>query len=134
MLYNIKTGWNGIPKRLNEEIVILVSSLHRLRDRGVTFIFTDRHAYLATACYFSDLADLARIDWNGLQRRDFRKDPEDPEQVERYQAEALVHRYMPTDTLLGMVCYSESVALGLRVHLAERGLATDVHAKQGWYL
>jgi ssDNA thymidine ADP-ribosyltransferase, DarT len=42
MLYNIKTGWGGIRKRPNEEIVILVSSLRRLRvetvKRGLHFL------------------------------------------------------------------------------------------------
>lgn len=51
MLYNITTGYNGISKRANEEIVILVSSLHRLHAMGVRFLFTNRHAYLRTAEY-----------------------------------------------------------------------------------
>ena len=41
MLLNIKTGWNGIRQRDNEEIVILVSSLRELQDRGMPFLFTD---------------------------------------------------------------------------------------------
>lgn len=46
MLYNITTGWGGITRRKNEEIVILVSSLKILKKQGVRFIFSDRHAYL----------------------------------------------------------------------------------------
>src|SRR5688572_23101680 len=30
MLYNIKTGFNGVKQRRNEDIVIFVSSLHKL--------------------------------------------------------------------------------------------------------
>ena len=44
MMYNIKTGYGGIRKRSNEEIIILVSSLHRVHQMGVRFVFTDRHA------------------------------------------------------------------------------------------
>jgi ssDNA thymidine ADP-ribosyltransferase, DarT len=54
MLYNIKTGYGGIRKRSNEEIVILVSSLSVLKARDVSFVFTDRHAYLSAAQFFSD--------------------------------------------------------------------------------
>lgn len=61
MLYNIKTGYGGIRRRPNEEIVILVSSLHTLGKMGVPFVFTDRHAYLAAAQFSSDLADLNRL-------------------------------------------------------------------------
>ena len=54
MLFNIKTGWGGIRKRENQEIAMMVTSLNTLQERGVPFLFTDRHAYLATAQFFSD--------------------------------------------------------------------------------
>lgn len=44
MLLNIKTGYKGITRRQNSEIVILVSSVPKLTERGVTTVFTDRHA------------------------------------------------------------------------------------------
>lgn len=68
MLYNIKTGYN-VRKRNMEEIVILVSSLHRLKECNAQFVFTDRHAYLATAVFDSNLAKLDNIDWPSLKRR-----------------------------------------------------------------
>lgn len=71
MLLNIKTGYNGIRQRSNEEIVILVSSLPRLRKLDVPFVFSDMHAYMKPARFYSDLADLDKIDWEILQRRDW---------------------------------------------------------------
>ena len=64
MMYNIKTGWGGIRKRDNHEIVIMVSSLHRLTERSVPFLFTDRHAYLVAAQFYSDVTQLDQIDWD----------------------------------------------------------------------
>jgi ssDNA thymidine ADP-ribosyltransferase DarT-like protein len=61
MLYNIKTGYGGVQKRPVEEIVILISSLHTVKSQGVLFVFSDRHAYLKTALFSNDLADLDRI-------------------------------------------------------------------------
>jgi hypothetical protein len=95
MLYNINTGWGGIPKRKNDEIVILISSLKVLKDRRIKFIFTDRHAYLRAARFFSDLSDLSAVDWDILQRRDFKQDPEDPGKFERYQRRPLCIRPCP---------------------------------------
>lgn len=92
MLYNIKTGYGGVPRLPNEAIVILVSSLRRVAELGIGFVFTDRHAYVQTASFFNSLDDLGRVDWPLLQARDFRNDPEDPGKKERYRAEALVHR------------------------------------------
>jgi ssDNA thymidine ADP-ribosyltransferase, DarT len=47
MLLNVKTGYNDVIKRPNDEIVILVSSLERLTEHGTRFVFTNGHAYLA---------------------------------------------------------------------------------------
>jgi len=75
MLLNIKTGWGGIKQRSNQEIAVLVSSLPKLMEVRAPFVFTDRHAYLAAASFFSNLSELSNLDWNSLQLRDFKKDP-----------------------------------------------------------
>jgi hypothetical protein len=49
MLFNIKTGWGGVQQVPQREIVICVSSLRTLAERGIPFVFTDRHAYLEAA-------------------------------------------------------------------------------------
>ena len=104
MAYKVKTG-HGIPAVRAREIVILVASLHRLATAGLRFVFTDRHALLATATFLTSLEDLGQIDWAGLQSRDFKYDVADPGKTERYQAEALVHQYLPVDLLDAVVCY-----------------------------
>jgi hypothetical protein len=78
MMYNIKTGWGGVRRCDNDEIVIMVSSLRVLHSRSIPFLFTDRHADLVAAQFYSDLAQLDQIALNMLQRRDFRDDPDDP--------------------------------------------------------
>jgi ssDNA thymidine ADP-ribosyltransferase, DarT len=109
MLYNIKTGYNGVVQRANDEIVVLVSSLHKLAAEGISFVFTDRHAYLKLGNYFSDLRQLDELDWSSLKARNFRRDLEDPGRIERYQAEALVYGHVPVRALLGIACHSEAV-------------------------
>jgi hypothetical protein len=133
MLKNIHTGWNGLIKRDNEEIVILVSSLHKVRELNLDFLFTDRHAYHSCANFFSCLSDVDKIDWTILQRRDFRRDPDDPAKFERYQAEALVYRMMPVEGLIGVICYHETLKRSVEVDVQERGLNVSVHARPGWY-
>jgi hypothetical protein len=133
MLLNIKTGWGDIRKRPNEEIVILVSSLNTLKDKGIRFIFTDRHAYLRTAQFFSDLAHLDQIDWAILRQRDLKRDPDDPGKFERYQAEALVHKSVPCDALLGIGCYNDLVAADLRRVAVGFGLTLRIIARGGWF-
>ena len=98
MMYNIHTG-RGVTTRSNGEIVILVSSLHHLRERELAFVFTDKHAKVELANFYDDLADLDKIDWEILLRRDFQRDLNDPQKMERYQAEALVHCHCPIEGL-----------------------------------
>lgn len=108
MLYNIHTGRGGVRKVENSKIIILVSSLYHLHSLGLPFVFTDRHAYSITANYFNKLDSLNAINWPLLQVRNFQRDPNDPEKIERYQAEALIPKKLPVEGLLGVVCYTES--------------------------
>jgi hypothetical protein len=133
MMYNIYTGRGAVPRRDNAEICMLVSTLPWLRKQGVPFVFTDRHAYTQLAYFSSDLNDLARIDWSLLQARNFARNPDDPEQIERYQAEALVHQHLPITGLAGIVCYNEVVKAELEAAVAQRGLAIQVKALPTWY-
>jgi ssDNA thymidine ADP-ribosyltransferase DarT-like protein len=133
MMYNIKTGWNGIQQRRNDEIVILVSSLFRLRDLGLPFLFTDMHAYLAAATFYSDLADLDKVDWDILQRRDFKRDQNDLGKVDRYQAEALIRESLPLEGLLGLACHNADVESQLRAETNRRKLNMKVLMQPGWY-
>ncbi len=107
MMFNIHTGYNEVVQRPNEDIIILVTSIHRLMALEVPFVFTNSHVYLAEADFFDTVDDLDRLDWELLQRGDFKTDPDDPGKRGRYQAETLIHRHMPVDALLGIACYNE---------------------------
>jgi hypothetical protein len=133
MLLNILTGARGIRRRVKEEIVIVVSFLRKVEEFGLRYLFTDRHANLRTARFSSDLSMLNRVDWNILQERDFRKDPEEPDKFERYQAEALVHGWMPTEALLGLACCSASAVSDVKRILDDQGSQLRAVARPEWY-
>lgn len=133
MLYNILTGYYGIEKRNKSDIVILVSSLHRVAEQGVRFVFTDRHAYLIPAEFFSDLGELNRIDWAILRNRDFKRDLNDLGKIERYQAEALIHRTLPVAALLGIACADQDAAANLGRIATDTGVELKVVVRPEWY-
>ena len=132
MMLNIHTGYNAkhVP---NEEIVILVSSLHRIAELGIPFVFTDQHAYPVAARYFTDVHDLQHVDWDLLNRRDFKHDPDDPGKKERYQAEALIWKHLPAEGLLGICSYTEAVDAGIKTELAKRKIEIQTMVQTGWY-
>jgi len=133
MLLNIKTGYGGIQQRPNQDIVIQVSSLTKLEELGVRYVFTDRHAALAAARFFSSRADLGHVDFELLQRRDFRRDDSDPGKFERYQAEALAYRHVPMEALIGVACYTEEVRSEVEAATSSARVSLSVVIRQGWY-
>lgn len=133
MLGNIHMGRAGVQQRPNEEIVILVASLREIAAQGLPYVFTDGHAYYQWSNYYTDLAELDKIDWPSLQARDFRRDPNNLAKFERYQAEALIHRHLPITALKGIVCYTEEVKEDIERQVQARGLSLQVFVRTGLY-
>lgn len=133
MMYNISTGYGGIAKRENRDIVIFVSSIPRLRELALPFVFTNQHAYMVDTEFFGIDGDLERIDWTLLQSRDFSRDGNDPGKQARYQAEALVHLHVPLDALIGVVCFNEEIGEWLSALADQRGKELTVKATPKLY-
>lgn len=132
MMRNIHTGW-GVKQWPNQDIVILVTSLRSIASLGLSFLFTDMHAYNRLATYYTNMSDLDKIDWPILQSRDFKRDLENPAKFERYQAEALIHLHCPITGLLGIFCYTEAVKSTIEQEVTSRTLNLAVHARPKWY-
>lgn len=133
MMYNIHTGYGGVPKRLNKEIVIFVSSLRRVHELGLRYVFTNQHAYAIGTDYYDNLADLDQIDWPLLQSRNFKTNDADPGRQLRYQAEALIHHQVPLNALIGMGCNHDSIRQHVESLVAARGLDLSVKTLPQWY-
>jgi len=133
MMYNIKTGYGGITRRENRDIVMFVSSVHRLEELAVPFVFTNQHAYAVDTEFYNDLQHLGEIDWGILQRRDFKTDDSDPGKQLRYQAEALIHRYVPLEAILGIACLNDVIRKNLEALFEQRGIELTVRSTPTWY-
>jgi hypothetical protein len=135
MLLNIKTGRNVPRAYPMSQIAVLVSALPRVKELGLPFVFTDRHAYLVAAQdhFSSELAELASLEWASLRQRDFKKDHDEPEKFERYQAEALIHQHLPVQALVKLVCYGQIEHALLEAEIQKRGLELEVSERPEWY-
>jgi hypothetical protein len=131
MLYNIKTGV-GVPQKPLKDIVLLVSSLRHMAKKRIPFVFSDRHAYLKTAQFSNDLADLNRIIWPVLQVRDFKRD--DLDKFEKYQAEALIHQHVPVSALIGIACYDDESRDHVKHLAAACGATVKIVTQRSWFL
>lgn len=132
MLLNVKSGW-GVPAIPMREIIVFVTSLHRLTAEGIRFVFSDRHAYLATARFSSDAGDLDRIDWAILANSNFKADPDDPGKKERYQAEALIHQHLPMSAIAGIICHGPAERMKVEQQVIQEGHAIKVIDKPQYF-
>jgi hypothetical protein len=133
MLLNIKSGRNGVTRRPMSEIAVLVTSLSKVIEEDVQFVFSDRHAVILNPQFSNDPQDLARIDWPLLRRRDFKRDDSDPDKLLRYQAEALIYQHLPISALLEIVCYGAAQQNNLQEGASSLGVQTPIVARPGCY-
>jgi hypothetical protein len=132
MLYNIHTGY-GVRQVHQQDMVYVVSSVQRLAANNVAFLFTDRHAYVANAHYSGDVADLNRLDWDLINGRDFKRDPNRPDKLDRRAAELLVHRHLPLAALGGIACYNSAVRQTIEAAANAVGANVAIRVRQDWY-
>ncbi len=134
MMYKITTGHGGVVRRSRSELVVVVSSIHRLAECDVRYLIADRHAYLNHASFSSDPAAVKGLDWERLQARNFQRDHNDPGRFERYEAECLAHRHVPVEALLALACSAPAEQNSVQRAVAECGLELRVAVKANWFI
>ena len=83
--------------------------------------------------FYSDLSFLGRINWDILQSRDFRHDPDNPDKFVQYEAEALVYQEIPVDALDWLIGYNVEVEAGLKQTIAGLSLQLRTAVRPGLY-
>jgi hypothetical protein len=95
MLFTIGKG--NVSGRNQSSILYVVSSAQAVADAGQGFVFTDGHAIMAVTHFFSDLADLGKVDWKVMTSKMWNDTQKEPDRKRRRQAEFLVHDAYPFD-------------------------------------
>ncbi len=121
MLYVIQKGFNGVKLTSPEKIVYCVSSVQKMIDTGLDFVFTDGHAIDALSSFYSkkevgivhnilDFEAISALYWN-----------EELDLKRRKEAEFLVANDIPLSALLGYVVYNETA----KTQLTDLGIPTE---------
>ena len=90
MLLNIHTGYSGVVKRPQSDIVYIVFKLYHLVDAGFNIIFTDGHAKNKVTRFFTNIEELNQLDWISIEASTWKFTPENPDRPRRKQAECLI--------------------------------------------
>ncbi len=127
MLYVIHRG--NVPGYAEgqEPIVHLVSSVETVVASGRPWAFTDRHADLAYARYFDDLANLGEVRWDVMPMQWW------TEVKEERQAEFLVHDYCPWHCVEKIGVYNAVAAQRVRQAIATAEHRPAILVQSGWY-
>lgn len=139
--YQLKPGEGlGTASAKDKQEEFLSQIISRLNELFVTDHLTEKdlvnYAYTIRDKVSENALVMRQIANNSPEQAmlgDFIKAVDDPAQIERYQAEALVYGHLPTAALLGVVCYTEAVKLMLESQVQARGLTLDIKAIPGWY-
>ena len=71
--------------------------------------------------------------WESWQQRDFRHDLNDPGKIERYQAEALIHRHLPVERIEALVCSREQERARVAEMVQNSGEQIGVVCRKDWF-
>lgn len=110
MLYVVQNGFNMVAPTPAENIVYCVSSIQKIIDFKLDFVFTDGHAVDKFSSQYSaaDIQNIdAIIDKNAIKAK-YWKDENDLDRKRRKEAEFLVLGDIDQDAILGYLVYNNN--------------------------
>ena len=125
MLYVIQKGYNGVPVTPAQDIVYCISSVQKIVDHKLPFVFANGHAVAVGLTDFYEEKDLVNIDkildkkaidakyWRNIEDTDLKR---------RKEAEFLVETDIPTTAIIGWVVYNEEA----KKRLLEMGIPENM--------
>lgn len=133
MLYNIRHGYQNVTKRPQEEIIYLVTSFGKVITSGRPYIIYDGHAYHRMSRPFNSEAGLSHIDWRVIDSNTWFDTEVDPDRKRRKQAELLVYRSLPFDSLQGIATFSERACNSVKNTIGVCDESIKVFVRKEWY-
>ena len=132
MLYVVQKGFNLVAPTPPEKIVYCVSSIQKIIDHNLDFIFTDGHAVdgFSSQYTISDINNInAIIDWNAVEAKYWNAE-NDLDLKRRKEAEFLVLGDISINAILEYIVYNKEAKnqlIGYGVN------TTDIHIKSNFY-
>ncbi len=123
MLYVIQKGYNGVTVLHPTKIVYCVSSIQKVIDTKIDYVYTDGHATDGfTKFYFpGDIVNIEdQIDFKATKAK-FWKDENDLDLKRRKEAEFLIKSDLQFQDILGFVVYDKKA----KTELSSMGIASQ---------
>ena len=134
MLYIISKGDVPTYSGGQDEIVYLVTSIEKVVEERLPFVFTDRNAALGFVRYGDDLQVLDDyLDWELMEGLMWYDTAEEPDRMERRMAEFLVHGHVPWSAFIGVAARNDEKCRQAEHALSSVGREIPVRPRPGWY-
>jgi len=135
MLYAIHKGNIETYHDGQESIVYLVTTLARVQQSGIPFVFTDGHAIMSFSEFYNDPADLDKIDWPLMKAQYWFDTDDDPDRKRRRQAEFLLYQQCPWSLIAGIATFDETMKTRVETLLTSEhpDHIPRVKIKKDWY-
>jgi len=133
MLLNIKTGYRGITKRAQSDIVYIICNSTDVIQQCQHWCFTDGHAKTAITEFYNNIDAIGEVDWSIVKERQWNNTEDDFDRMRRKQAEFLVKNYVPVTCIRHLVVYNEERRILLREVIERLGLNIQVSVKTQFY-
>ena len=132
MLYVINQGGPQYPEK-QVPIIHLVSHAQAVYLAKRPAVFTNGHAIMALSDFFTDLANLDRIDWEVMASRWWNDTAKHPGRKRRRQAEFLVHYHLPWPLVTEIAVFNPTVAREVLKALRDAPHKPPVVVRRDWY-
>jgi hypothetical protein len=132
MLYTISKG-NVECEGGQENIVHIVSTVQKVIEANLSFVFTDGHGIIRLTEFYDDPKFLSEIDWTVINGRYWFDTPEDGDRKRRKQAEFLTHRGFPWNRVIGIVTMTDQKRLAVEELLLRTEHRPQVVVRRNWY-
>jgi len=126
MLYQIATGFDGVKKFPQEEIVYIISTLDKIKECDLPYFYTDGHVRSYTSTSYNDDKHLEHLDWGTFRATYWKSDESDLRRQEKKQAELLVKDHVPLNAIELFGVFNEKAQQMLQTFLLEAKQNFDV--------
>ncbi len=135
MLLQLHSGRVEGYKDGQEPLIYVVSTAEAVTASGRGFVFSDGHGSAAFTSWFSDLADMDRVDWTAAYARYWKDDIDDMDRQRKKQAEFLVHQMCHWDLIQEVAVLNQATRLRVETILAgfPSKLRRPVNVRPEWY-
>lgn len=135
MMYAISKGNVRGYEAGTTPLIYMVSSVRRIQEAGISFVFSDGHPTKAFSKVYDDTSHWDKVDWDVMERWYWNDTPDDPDRKRRRQAEFLVYGALPWDSVEFLAVKNVRLKERLETFLREKWphRVKPVRVEAGWY-